>query len=155
MKKIILFLGTLFICLPLLSGITQQLKEKTETEKAEQKKQAAQVKVITYESSGRRDPFKDLLGGIDSTEVDKVEGITQIAIDDIVLSGIIKVRGKLTAIISDPQGFALYIKKGDKLLDGYVLSIEPTLVIFRKTKQRGMPLFKPKKIIKRLFDEER
>ena len=153
MKKIILFLGTLFICLPLLSGIILQLQEKTE--KAEQKKQSAQVKVITYEPSGRRDPFKDLFGGIDSTEVDTVEGITQIAIDDVVLSGIIKVSGKRTAIISDPQGFALYIIKGDKLLDGYVLSIEPTLVIFRKTKQRGMPLFKPKEIIKRLFDEER
>jgi len=154
-KKTILFLVTLFICLPLLSGITQQLKEKTETEKAEQKKQSAQVKVIIYESSGKRDPFKDLLGGIDSTEVDMAEGITQIAIDNIVLTGIIKVRGKRTAIISDPQGFALYITKGDKLLDGYVLSVEPTLVIFSKTKQRGMPLFKSKEIIKRLFDEER
>jgi len=155
MKKIILFLGIICFCFPLFSGISPQSQEKTEVEKREQDKQAVQTKVIAYDSFGRRDPFKDLLEGTESEDENPAEGIAQIAVNNIVLSGIIKVRGNFTAIISDPQGFPLYVKKGDKFLDGYVLSVDSSQVTFLKTKKRGTVLFEPEKIIKRLYDEER
>ena len=155
MKKLIPVLGIICFCFPLFSGISQQSQEKTEVEKKKQDKQADQTRVIAYDSFGRRDPFKDLLEGTDSDDENPAEGIAQIAVDNVVLSGIIKVRGNFTAIIADPQGFSLYVKKGDKFLDGYILNVESSQVTFIKTKKRGTVLFEPEKIVKRLYDEER
>lgn len=108
----------------------------------------------TYNSAGRRDPFKDLLGGRDVQTPTYVEGVPQIYIDDVILFGIVKARGVLTAIINDGQGFPYYIKDGEKFADGFVHVIEESRVIFRKTHERGIPLLNPKDIIKELHPQE-
>ncbi|MFC2157392.1 hypothetical protein ACFLT9_06100 [Acidobacteriota bacterium] len=160
LKKIITITGSIFVCLSLLCSAPRQesrqgVQKKAAEPEAAAEKQIPPKKLITYNSAGRRDPFKDLLGGAEASDSDLPEGIGQIAIDDVVLSGILRVRGTLTAIIKDPQGFPTYIKEGDQFLDGYVLTIKPLFVIFRKTKERGMPLLNPKDIVKQLFDEVR
>ena len=159
MKKIIATPCMVLFCLCLLFPHPQESKEtpqkKGEETEAAAKREIPPRKVIRYNSAGRRDPFKDLLGGSTASDSELPEGIAQIAIDDVVLSGIIRVKGTLTAIIKDPQGFPTYIKEGDQFLDGFVLSIKPLSVTFRKTKERGIPLINPKDIIKLLFDEER
>lgn len=154
MKITGIFIGMLCLSLPLLANPVRQVRKKTTSEKIEAQKNEPSQKQITYDAAGRRDPFKDLLTGIETGGADSAEGIAQIAVDNIVLSGIIKVKGKLTAIISDPKGFPLYVKKGDKFIDGYILSIKPTYVVFLKTRERGITLNKPKEVIKRLYDEE-
>jgi Tfp pilus assembly protein PilP len=77
------------------------------------------------------------------------------SIDDTTLVGIVKTKQKLTAIVSGPQGFPYFIKAGDKFADGYVLSINDYQVVFRKTNERGIPLMRPKDIIKEINPEER
>lgn len=109
----------------------------------------------TYDSAGRRDPFKNLLGGKDIKEKSAVGGIPRMSIDDTTLVGIVKTKQKLTAIVSGPQGFPYFIKAGDKFADGYVLSIKDDQVVFRKTNERGIPLMRPKDIIKEINPEER
>jgi hypothetical protein len=109
----------------------------------------------TYNPEGRRDPFRDLLGGQDLREKGKTRGLQHLAIEDAVLIGIAKHRGKLTAIINDSQGFPYYIKTGDNFLDGFVLNVNDSQVIFRQTKQRGIPLTNPKDIVKEIKLEER
>jgi Tfp pilus assembly protein PilP len=109
----------------------------------------------TYDASGRRDPFKNLLGGKELKEKTTIGGAPQLYIDDINLIGIVKYKKRFTAVLSGPQGFPYYFEVGDKLSDGFILSIADTQVIFRKTNERGIPLTKPKDIIKEINPEER
>ena len=88
------------------------------------------------------------MGGRDVRTPTYVEGVPQIYIDDVVLVGIVKTQGQYTAIVNDGQGFPYYIKEGAKFADGFVRQIEASRVIFRKTHERGMPLMKPKDVIK-------
>jgi hypothetical protein len=64
-------------------------------------------------------------------------------------------KNRYTAVLSGPQGFPYYFEVGDKLSDGFIISISETQVIFRKTNERGIPLTKPKDIIKEINPEER
>lgn len=109
----------------------------------------------TYDPAGRRDPFKNLLAGKDVKDKTAPGGIPQLTIDDTTLVGIVKAKEKLTAIVSGPQGFPFFIKPGDRFADGYVLSINESQVVFRKTNERGIPLMRPKDIIKEIIPEER
>ena len=109
----------------------------------------------TYDPAGRRDPFKNLLAGKDVKDKSAPAGILQLTIDDTTLVGVVKAKQKLTAIVSGPQGFPFFIRPGDKLADGYVLSIGESQVVFRKINERGIPLMRPKDIIKKINPEER
>ncbi len=109
----------------------------------------------TYDASGRRDPFKNLLGGKELKEKTPAGGTPQLYIDDVNLIGIVKYKKRFTAVLSGPQGFPYYFEVGDKLSDGFILSITDSQVIFRKTNERGIPLTKPKDIIKEINPEER
>jgi hypothetical protein len=107
---------------------------------------------FTYNPEGRRDPFKDLLAGRDMKERNAI-GENQLFIDDVVLFGIVKNKNVYTALIGTPQGFPTFAKVGDKLADGYVLSISDTQVVLRKTHERGIPLIRPRDIIKEITEE--
>ncbi|MBM3284960.1 MAG: hypothetical protein FJY81_03735 [Candidatus Aminicenantes bacterium] len=108
----------------------------------------------TYDPAGRRDPFKNLLGGREIREK-AVGSALQLSIDDINLIGVVRYKKKFTAILSGPQGFPYYFEVGDKLADGFILAINDRQVIFRKTNERGIPLTKPKDIVKEITPEER
>jgi Tfp pilus assembly protein PilP len=109
----------------------------------------------TYNSAGRRDPFKNLLAGKDVKGKATRGGISQMSIGDTTLVGIINADQKITAIVSGPQGFPFFIKTGDRFADGYVLSITDSQVVFRKTNERGIPLMRSKDITKEINPEER
>jgi Tfp pilus assembly protein PilP len=106
---------------------------------------------FTYNPEGRRDPFKDLLSG---RELPKpgLEG-NQLFIDDLVLFGIVKNKSVYTALIGTAQGFPTFAKVGDRFADGYVLSITDTQVVLRKTHERGIPLIRPRDVIKEITEE--
>lgn len=111
--------------------------------------------LAAYDPAGRRDPFKDLLGGKELKEKTAPGEMPQLYVDDISLIGIVKYKKKYTAILSGPQGFPYYFEVGDKLSDGFILAISDTQTIFRKTNERGIPLTKPKDIVKEINPEER
>lgn len=107
---------------------------------------------FTYNPEGRRDPFKDLLAGRDMKEKAAL-GETKVSVDDLVLFGIVKTKNVYTALIGTAQGFPMFAKVGDKFADGYVLSISDTQVVLRKTSDRGIPLVRPRDIIKEITEE--
>ena len=107
---------------------------------------------FTYNPEGRRDPFKDLLTGRDLREK-TATGEPQVFIDDLILFGIVKNKKTYTAMIGMPQGFPMFVKVGDKFTDGFVLSITESQVVFRKTHERGMPLMRPRDIVKEITEE--
>ncbi|MBE3108962.1 MAG: hypothetical protein IMZ46_00365 [Acidobacteria bacterium] len=107
---------------------------------------------FTYNPEGRRDPFKDLLTGRDMRGKTAI-GEPQVFIDDLILFGIIKNKTTYTAMIGMPQGFPMFVNVGDKFTDGYVLSISESQVVLRKTHERGIPLIRPRDIIKEITEE--
>ena len=134
---------------PLLSQVQDQTSaQETET-------QIIQTRGPTYDPADRRDPFRNLLVGQDAREKGLERGIQNISIDDVVLIGIAESKGVLEAIINDSQGYPYFIKKGENLEDGFVLSVDNSRVVFRKTQERGIPLMKPKDIVKEIKIEER
>ncbi len=156
MKRIIyLFLLFSLICLFILPILSQENKE--EKKDLVQRLSAEMPKRTSpaYQRAGRKDPFRDLLAGRDAQRETTPGGKPEMYIDDITLIGIVKARGKFTAIVTGPQEFPLFIKIGQRFSDGFVLSIQESRIIFRKTKERGFPLFKPKDIVKEIHPEER
>ena len=107
---------------------------------------------FTYNPEGRRDPFKDLLTGRDLREK-TATGEPQVFIDDLILFGIVKNKKTYTAMIGMPQGFPMFVKVGDKFTDGFVLSITESQVVLRKTHERGIPLIRPRDIVKEITEE--
>jgi Tfp pilus assembly protein PilP len=158
MKNIVIFflilnlagLGASILC---AQTSQQDKQEKQESEKA--LVEITQTRPPTYNPEGRRDPFKNLVAGKDVKDKMGAGGVPQLFIDDINLIGIVKTKGRLTAVINGPQGFPYFIKVGDKFSDGYVVSIKETQVVFRKINDRGIPLMRPKDIIKEINPEER
>ena len=136
-----------------LAGLAPLVAQETAAEPPPQTAPVLSVQTgFTYSPEGRRDPFKDLLGGRDLKEK-SVLGENQIFIDDLVLFGIVKNQNVYTALIGMPQGFPMFAKVGDKFADGYVLSITATQVVLRKTHERGIPLMRPRDVIKEITEE--
>jgi len=151
-KSILSFLVSLIVIFLSFEALFSQEKKFQES----QLPQMTQEKIApSYNPQGRRDPFKDLLAGRELKEKTGKEGVPQMSIDDVVLIGIVKAKGKFTAIISGAQGFPYYLKVGDRFVDGFVLSINDSKVIFRKTNDRGIPLLRPRDITKEINPEER
>jgi hypothetical protein len=136
-----------------LAGLVPLVAQETAAEPPVQTAPTLSVQTgFTYNPEGRRDPFKDLLGGRDLKEKSAI-GENQIFIDDLVLFGIVKNQNVYTALIGMPQGFPMFAKVGDKFADGYVLSITATQVVLRKTHERGIPLMRPRDVIKEITEE--
>jgi len=136
-----------------LSGMAPLLAQEQEAAPPPEAKQTvAPPSGFAYNPEGRRDPFKDLLGGRGRGEK-TAAGEAQVFIDDLVLFGIVKNKDTYTAMIGMPQGFPMFVKVGDKFTDGFVLSISDTQVVIRKTHERGIPLIRPRDIIKEITEE--
>jgi hypothetical protein len=73
----------------------------------------------------------------------------------LVLIGIVKAKKGYTAVVGTTQGFPRFLNVGDKVADGYVLSISQSQVVFRKTSERGIPLMRPRDVVKEINPEER
>lgn len=107
---------------------------------------------FTFNPAGRRDPFKDLLGG---TSVKDKTSEGQVSVEDLIVIGVIKSKKGFTAIVGTNQGFPSFVNVGDKFSDGYVLRINENQVVFRKTHERGAPLMRPRDIVREITPEER
>jgi Tfp pilus assembly protein PilP len=153
MKKIVMLFLTIGLVLWSLQPLTAQ--EEQQAPPVQPPEEIFEKQAATYDSQGRRDPFKDLLSGTDVEERGEDEGVTSYMIDDIVLIGIVRIKSKYIAIINGPQGFPYKIKVGDKFANGFVLSIDDYKVVFRQTRDRGVPLTSPRDITKEINPEER
>jgi Tfp pilus assembly protein PilP len=105
---------------------------------------------FSYSSGGRRDPFKDMRGGQDIKEKRTITGFADLFLDEIRILGVVRVKGRRVAIVSLPEGFPVTVHEGDRFADGFILLIEEGQVVLRKTRDRGVPLMKPRDIVKEI-----
>ncbi len=155
MKKTTIF-TILFVCLITVLLAPAYSQEKTGQEKAEEPSiRQIEREIYTYNPAGRRDPFKDLLAGSEAEDKPGTKAVSEMSIDNIILIGIIKIENNLIGIIRGPQGFPYQINEGDQFNDGFVLTIKERQIIFRKTKNRGIPLSRPINVTKEINPEER
>jgi len=89
-------------------------------------------KEFFYRQTGKRDPYKTFLEKTALPEEPKKAGKEVFSVEKIVLLGIVKQKGEYRAIVSGPDGTQLFVKEGDQLYDGFVLSIDEKRIIFRK-----------------------
>jgi Tfp pilus assembly protein PilP len=154
-----LFLFMCFLCVCTLALYPQEAKQKVEKKEKKEVKEITEILPKqtrpTYTRAGRKDPFLDLLAQQESRKAVEGEDGPVISVENVNVIGIVKARGQFTAIVSGPEDFPLFVKVGHKFSDGFILAISESKVTFRKTSERGSPLFKPKDIIKEILIEER
>lgn len=86
-----------------------------------------------YDPQGRRDPFRSLIGPTPQREPgDRPAGLPGFLIDELRLQGIFKTRQGLTAMVNGPDNKGYTIRVGDKVLDGEVIRVTQTSVVFRQ-----------------------
>lgn len=86
-----------------------------------------------YDPQGRRDPFRSLIGPAPQREPgDRPQGVPGFLIDELKLQGVFKTRQGLTAMVNGPDNKGYTIRVGDKVLDGEVIRITQTSVVFRQ-----------------------
>ncbi len=151
-KYLILF--TLFIFLfPTLIFPQQQSPQKREVATPSEDENPPGDYV--YNPEGRRDPFIDLLAGEQKKErIAALTGEEALLIGELEVVGISYGKGQYWAIVTGPDGMPYFLKKGDRLFDGYVLSIEANTVVFRRELKRPGLLKNYEDIVKKLSPEE-
>ena len=86
-----------------------------------------------YDPQGRRDPFRSLIGPAPKLEPgQRPAGVAGFLIDEMKLQGIFRTKAGLTAMISGPDNKGYLLHVGEKVLDGEVIRITATSLVFRQ-----------------------
>jgi len=87
-----------------------------------------------YDPQGRRDPFQSLIGPAPKLQPgQRPPGPPGFLIDEIKLQGIVKTKQQgLIAMVNGPDNKGYLIKVGDKVLDGEIIRITSSSVVFRQ-----------------------
>ena len=85
-----------------------------------------------YDPQARRDPFRSLIGPAPKLEGDRPPGVAGMMIDEMKLQGVVKTRQGLTAMVQGADNKGYLLRVGDKVLDGEVIRITTTSVVFRQ-----------------------
>jgi type IV pilus assembly protein PilP len=85
-----------------------------------------------YDPQGRRDPFRSLIGPAPKLEGNRPPGLAGFLIDEIKLQGVFQTRQGLTAMVNGPDNKGYSLRVGTKVLDGEVIRITQSSVVFRQ-----------------------
>jgi type IV pilus assembly protein PilP len=86
-----------------------------------------------YDPQGRRDPFRSLIGPTPKIDTgNRPEGLPGFLIDELKLQGIFKTRQGYTAMMNAPDNKGYSVRIGNKVLDGEVIRITATSIVFRQ-----------------------
>jgi Tfp pilus assembly protein PilP len=112
----------------------------------------------SYSPDSRRDPFVSLLnrGTADSgpgARKTRPDGIAGLAVDELVVRGIVLSRGSWVAMVGAPNGHTYTVRAGDRLFDGSVRAINATTVILMQEVNDPLSLEKQREVRKYLRGE--
>jgi Tfp pilus assembly protein PilP len=108
-----------------------------------------------YDPQGRRDPFQSLIGPAPKLQPgQRPPGPPGFLIDEIKLQGIIRTKQQgLIAMINGPDNKGYLIKVGDKVLDGEVIRLTPSSVVFRQEVNDPTRIERFREVVKDLSPE--
>jgi type IV pilus assembly protein PilP len=86
-----------------------------------------------YDPQGRRDPFRSLVGPTPKISRENAPpGPPGFLIDEMDLTGVIRTREGLVAMVNGPDNNGYLLRAGDKVFDGEVVRVTTTSVVFRQ-----------------------
>lgn len=108
-----------------------------------------------YDPQGRRDPFQSLIGPAPKIQPgQRPPGPPGFLIDEIKLQGIVKTKQQgLLAMVNGPDNKGYLIKVGDKVLDGEVIRITSSSVVFRQEVNDPTRIERFREVVKDLIPE--
>ena len=107
-----------------------------------------------YDPQGRRDPFQSLIGPAPRLRNDqRPPGVPGFLIDEIKLTGIFRRKQELVAMVVGPDNKGHLIRVGDKVLDGEVIRITPSSVVFRQEVNDPTRIERYREVVKDLAPE--
>ena len=109
-----------------------------------------------YDPQGRRDPFQSLIGPAPKLQPgQRPEGVPGLLVDEIKLEGIVRTKQQgLMAMVAGPDNKSYLIKVGDKALDGEVIRITPTSIVFRQEVNDPTRIERFREVVKDLTPEQ-
>jgi len=108
-----------------------------------------------YDPKGRRDPFQSLIGPAPTLQPgQRPPGPPGFLIDEIKLQGVVKTRQQgLVAMVNGPDNKGYLVKVGEKVLDGEVIRITPTSIVFRQEVNDPTRIERFREVVKELSSE--
>lgn len=107
-----------------------------------------------YDPQGRRDPFQSLIGPTPRIQAgQRPPGVPGFLIDEMKLQGVLKTRAGLVAMVNGPDNKGYLIRVGDKVLDGEVIRITPSSVVFRQEVNDPTRIERYREVVKDLAPE--
>jgi len=108
-----------------------------------------------YDPQGRRDPFQSLIGPAPKLAPgQRPAGLPGFLIDEIKLQGIVKTREQgLVAMVNGPDNKGYLMKVGQKVLDGELIRMTPTSVVFRQEVNDPTRIERFREVVKDLSPE--
>ena len=108
-----------------------------------------------YDPQGRRDPFQSLIGPAPKLAPgQRPPGPAGFLIDEIKLQGVVRTKQQgLVAMVNGPDNKGYLIRVGDKVLDGEVVRITPSSVVFRQEVNDPTRIERFREVVKDLTPE--
>ena len=108
-----------------------------------------------YDPQGRRDPFQSLIGPRPTLQAgQRPPGVPGFLIDEIKLQGVVKTRQQgLIAMVNGPDNKGYLVHVGDKVLDGEVIRITASSVVFRQEVNDPTRIERFREVVKELIPE--
>ena len=108
-----------------------------------------------YDPQGRRDPFQSLIGPAPKIAPgQRPAGLPGFLIDEIKLQGVVRTKQQgLVAMVNGPDNKGYLMKAGQKVLDGEVIRMTPTSVVFRQEVNDPTRIERFREVVKDLSPE--
>ena len=107
-----------------------------------------------YDPQGRRDPFQSLVGPAPKLQPgQRPPGVPGFLIDEMKLQGIVQTRQGFVAMINGPDNKGYLVHSGDKVLDGEVIRITSSSVVFRQEVNDPTRIERYREVVKDLTPE--
>jgi type IV pilus assembly protein PilP len=107
-----------------------------------------------YDPQGRRDPFQSLVGPAPRLQPgQRPAGVPGFLIDEMKLQGVVKTKQGLVAMVNGPDNKGYLVHVGDKVLDGEVIRITASSVVFRQEVNDPTQIERYREVVKDLIPE--
>ena len=125
------------------SSVQQSLQEILE--------EPATGETYRYDPQGRRDPFQSLVGPAPKLQPgQRPPGIPGFLIDEMKLQGVVKTKQGFVGMINGPDNKGYLIHVGEKVLDGEVIRITSSSVVFRQEVNDPTRIERYREVVKEL-----